>query len=93
MKRIYSIQENGQVTLPSEWREKYGLKKGDAVAFVETDQGLLVLPKQAVVLDALEDIGDALKERGVTLDELIERGRNIRAQILKEQYGLDASDD
>ncbi|MCC6803733.1 MAG: AbrB/MazE/SpoVT family DNA-binding domain-containing protein [Anaerolineae bacterium] len=93
MKRIYTIQENGQVTLPVEWREKYDLKKGDAVTFVETDQGLLVLPKQTLVFDALDEIGEALKARQITLDEMIERGRGIRAQMLKEQYGIDVSDD
>ena len=93
MKRIYTLQENGQVTLPAEWREKYDLKKGDAVAFVETDQGLLVLPKQTVIFNALDQIGDALKAKSLTLDEVIERGRDIRAQMLKEQYGIDADDD
>jgi AbrB family looped-hinge helix DNA binding protein len=93
MKRIYTIQENGQVTLPVEWREKYDLKKGDAVTFIETDQGLLVLPKQTLVFDALDEIGDALKAKQITLDEMIERGRTIRAQMLKEQHDINNSDD
>lgn len=93
MKRIYTIQENGQVTLPAEWREKYALKKGDAVAFVETEQGLLVLPKQTLVFEALDEIGEALKAKSITLDEMIERGRDVRAQMLKEQYGIDVDDD
>jgi AbrB family looped-hinge helix DNA binding protein len=93
MKPVYTIQENGQVTLPREWREKYDLKKGDTVAFVETEQGLLVLPKQTLIFNALDEIGEALRAKEITLDEMIERGRNIRAQLLKEQYGIDAADD
>lgn len=93
MKRIYTIQENGQVTLPAEWREKYDLKKGDAVTFMETEQGLLVLPKQTLIFDVLDEIGEALKAKSVTLDEMIARGRDIRAQMLKEQYGIDDGDD
>jgi AbrB family looped-hinge helix DNA binding protein len=33
MKRTYRIQENGQITLPAEWRDRLGLKKGDLVEF------------------------------------------------------------
>ena len=36
----------------------------------------------------LNRIGDALRERGVTLDELIEAGREERGPIFAEKYGL-----
>ncbi len=89
MRRTYTIQENGQVTLPIEWREKYGLKKGDVVSFVETDQGLMVVPQALLAMEALDEIGKALKEKGVTLEELLESGREIRGDLLKELYGID----
>jgi hypothetical protein len=54
---------------------------------------LLVLPKQTLIINALDEIGEALSAKESTLDEMIERGRNIRAQLLKEQYGINASDD
>ena len=44
-KRLYTIQENGQVTLPIEFRQKFGLKKGDVVVFKETEEGLLISPR------------------------------------------------
>lgn len=91
VKRTYTIQENGQVTLPTEWREKYGLKKGDMVSFVETDQGLIVVPQALLAMEALDEIGKALKEKGVTLEELMESGREIRGDLLKELYGIDDS--
>lgn len=89
MKKTYAIQENGQVTLPVEWREKYGLKKGDLVAFTETEQGLLVTPRQVVVAGLLDEIGEALKAKGITLEELIESGRDIRQEIYDEKYAAD----
>lgn len=36
------LQANGQVTLPGEFREKYGLKKGDETVFREIAGGLLI---------------------------------------------------
>jgi antitoxin PrlF len=91
-KQAYTIQENGQVTLPIEFRRKYGLKKGDVVIFKETDDGLLISPREALAMKLLDEIGEALEERGIDLDELIESGREIRAEMLKEQYGIDAED-
>src|SRR3990170_553408 len=82
------VQEKGQVTIPLEIRRKLGLKKGDLVSFVETDKGILIQPAEVIVSAALEMIGESLKAKGVTLDELIERGRTIRAELIKEEYGL-----
>lgn len=93
VKQAYTIQENGQVTLPIEFRRKYGLKKGDVVIFKETDDGLLISAREALAMKLLDEIGEALEERGIDLDELIESGREIRADMLKEQYGIDAEDD
>jgi bifunctional DNA-binding transcriptional regulator/antitoxin component of YhaV-PrlF toxin-antitoxin module len=40
MTRAYTLQQNGQITLPSEWLDKYGLNKGDVITFEETEDGL-----------------------------------------------------
>ncbi len=82
------VQEKGQVTIPLEIRRRLGLKKGDLVAFVETDKGILIQPAEVIVSAALEIIGESIKAKGITLDELIERGRTIRARLIKEEYGL-----
>jgi AbrB family looped-hinge helix DNA binding protein len=88
VKKTYILQENGQVTLPAEWREKYGLKKGDVISFEETEKGLLISPRQVLAMKLLDEIGEALEEKGVALEDLIERGREIRGEITGERYGL-----
>ena len=84
------VQEKGQVTIPAGIRKKLGLKKGDLVAFIETDQGVLISPREVVATEALDRIGKALQERGISLEELIESGRGIRGQLLEEEYGIEA---
>lgn len=81
------VQEKGQVTIPAEIRRKLGVKKGDLVAFIETERGVLISPREAVAMDALGRIGRALKERGISLEELIASGREVRAQLLQETGG------
>jgi AbrB family looped-hinge helix DNA binding protein len=91
-KKAYTIQENGQVTLPIDFRKKYGLKKGDIVVFKETEDGLLISPREALAMNLLDEIGDALKEKGIDLDEMIESGRDIRQEIYDEKYARDSND-
>jgi len=77
------------VTLPVAVRRRLGLKKGDLVAVTETDEGVLISPQQVVAMKALDRVGEILREQGVDLDEMIESGREIRGQLLKEEYGID----
>jgi AbrB family looped-hinge helix DNA binding protein len=86
--KLSRIQKKGQVTIPVEIREQLGLKEGDLVAFVEMENGILISPREAIALEALDRIGQALQEAGVTLDELIESGRDIRGELMAEKYGL-----
>ena len=89
-RKLVRVQEKGQVTLPSEVRERLGLKKGDLVAVTETAEGVLITPQQIVATKALDRIGEALKEKGLSLEELIESGREERNSIIEKHYGIKA---
>jgi hypothetical protein len=45
-------------------------------------------PQDVVATQALAEIGAVLKEQGLTLDELMERGRAIREDLVREQADL-----
>jgi AbrB family looped-hinge helix DNA binding protein len=40
----YTVTEKGTVTIPVQVRRKLGLAKGSQVEFLETDEGVLVVP-------------------------------------------------
>ena len=82
------VQAKGQVRIPLAIREKLNLKKGDRVVFVETEHGVVIQPAEIVVSAALEAIGKELKGKGVKLEELLKRGREIRGELIEEVYGL-----
>jgi len=88
-RKTYTIQESGSVTLPAEIRKKYNLNPGDEVTFTETEDGILINLREVLINKLLNELGDDLRERGVTLDELIESGRELRGQLLKEHYGIE----
>ena len=43
MMELSKISEKGQVTVPASIREKLGLKKGDKLLFIETNDGNIVI--------------------------------------------------
>lgn len=88
VRKLVRVQEKGQVTLPSELRKKLGLKKGDLVAVVGTEEGVLISPQETVATKALDIIGRALKEKGLSLQEMIESGREGRGQLIEKEYGI-----
>jgi AbrB family looped-hinge helix DNA binding protein len=40
----YTVTEKGTVTIPVEFRRRLGLKRGSQVDFVDTDEGVLIVP-------------------------------------------------
>ena len=89
-RHLVRVQEKGQVTLPADIRKRLGLKKGDLVAVEETPYGMLITPQEVLALRDLDQIGAALREQGITLEELMESGRAVREELFREKYG-DAS--
>jgi AbrB family looped-hinge helix DNA binding protein len=85
--QIARVQEKGQVTIPQDIRKKLNLKKGDLVTFLETKEGVLIVPAEITVTKALDEIGKAIAEKGIDLEEAIELGREIREELIKRKYG------
>ena len=86
--KLSIVQKKGQVTIPVEIRKKMGLKEGDLVAFVETEQGIMISPQETIAMDTLDKLGEALKARGMTLEELMEEGEQTREELVRAKYHL-----
>ena len=90
--RVLRIEDEvgaGQLALPVDLREKLGLRRGDLVSIVETPEGLLISSRQVTIERDLALAEAELQEHGLTLDELVESGREIRAELTRNQYGID----
>jgi uncharacterized protein (DUF433 family) len=70
--RLLRSQENGQVTIPRKLRK----------TLMETPEGALIT---LLATKTLDRIGDILKGQGLTLEEMLVSGRQIRTAILQEQ--------
>ena len=87
------VQKRGQVTIPIEFRRRLGMEEGDVVAFIETEEGILISPREVLAMDALDRIGKALQKQGITIEELIATGREARGRMVAGEYGLEAEEE
>ncbi|MGH2557933.1 MAG: AbrB/MazE/SpoVT family DNA-binding domain-containing protein [Thermomicrobiales bacterium] len=87
------IEKDGKLTIPPEVQQHLGIKEGDVVIVTETPDGMLVTPRVVAVERALDELGEAIREAGVTLEELIESGREIRGDLLREMYGIEPTEE
>ncbi len=76
------------MTLPAEVRRRLGIKKGDLVAVTETAEGILITPSELITRREIAELDQVLKSSGLTFEQLIESGREIRGELIKEAYGL-----
>lgn len=88
LQNIYSLQKNGQVTLPIDFRRKYDLGEGDPIVFLEVPEGLFISKKQSLSLKLLDQMRERLEDQGVTLEDLLQDSKKIKKQLAKEKYSL-----
>jgi bifunctional DNA-binding transcriptional regulator/antitoxin component of YhaV-PrlF toxin-antitoxin module len=87
------VNGKGQVTLPADSRRRPGLDHGGLVAFEETADGILLTPLVDKAMNILDRLGEVFRAEGVTLDEMMESGAEIREQLVREMYGPPPSSD
>ena len=52
--KLAVVQKRGQVTIPIELRRKLGIEEGGVVAFIETEDGVLISPRKALVVETFD---------------------------------------
>ena len=80
------LREKRQVTIPSEICEQLGIKEGDEFDLRVENGAAIIEPRRTRALNALKAISKALQDAGVTEEELLESGREIRKEIFRERY-------
>ena len=81
-----SLREKRQITLPAELCDALGVKPGDFLDARVEGNSIVLRSSRKAALDALKEISRALREAGVTLEELQESGRQVRKEIFRERY-------
>jgi AbrB family looped-hinge helix DNA binding protein len=82
-----NVDAEGNLTLPMELRESLGLQIGDTLKVMQTDDYVLLIPKRLLVPEFAEYMSKLLAEKGLTVDDLLASGEEIRDELFQERYG------
>lgn len=81
-----TLRPRRQVTLPREVCEALEVREGDALVLSVAEGAVIVRPGKQLALQALEALRRAIAESGVTEEEMLESGRQIRDEVFRERY-------
>ncbi|KAF0106592.1 MAG: hypothetical protein FD146_2500 [Anaerolineaceae bacterium] len=82
------IQEKGQVTIPTDIRRKFSLKKGDLVTFVATDSGIVIKSLDQAADELLAGLEMELEQRNIPLKKVMERSMQKGGDAAVAEFGL-----
>lgn len=82
------VRQRGNLTLPSELREKYGIQPGDTFRLVDLDGVFVLTPMVPMVPELAREIERLREEAGFTIEELM---LNLREQRQRYSRENDAS--
>ena len=80
------IGENGQLTVPKEYRDALGLEPGSPVAVLRVGDGLILMPEQTRFDELCNSIASALEASGITEPRLQSSLPEARRRVFERRY-------
>lgn len=78
----------GEITLPSEIREKYGFNDWMVLSAVDMGDGsILIKPYESELTKTLDKTRKQFEENRVTLEDMMVTLREERKKLIQEKYG------
>jgi bifunctional DNA-binding transcriptional regulator/antitoxin component of YhaV-PrlF toxin-antitoxin module len=84
---VLNVGQNGQVTVPVEFRKEVSLGKGGKLVSVRMGDALVLVPQDSLLESISLRLQEAMKASGVTVEELKSGLQEQREQIVKGRYG------
>jgi len=81
------VRDRRQLTLPADLCRELNIRTGDELVLEVQDGKLRMTPARKMALDALTELNRLFQESGITEEELLASGRQIRSQLTRERYG------
>jgi antitoxin component of MazEF toxin-antitoxin module len=86
VERTVVLRPRRQLTLPGDVCRALGIQPGDRLVVEVKNEVLIARPQSRVALAALDAIRKAFAESGVSEEQLLESGRQIRDELFAEKY-------
>ena len=79
------LRPKGQITIPREICERFGMKPGDVLEMRVEEGAIVAVPRKAQARVALAAIREAFRRAGMNEDNLLAAGRQVREEIHQER--------
>ncbi len=84
------VRKKGTITLPVDFRDKYGVDEGDIFTLIDLGDGSFLLTPRISQVNRLGDrVAEILDEEGVSLDDLLNTLDEERERYYQERYAKD----
>lgn len=80
------VRERGELTLPDDLREKYGIQAGDTLHLVDLDGVFVLSPMMPIVPELAREIERMRLEAGLSTEDLLKSLREQRERYYQEHY-------
>ena len=87
MDATVQIRQRGNLTLPADPRERYGIEPGDTFRLLDLDGIFVLTPMSPMVHELAREIERARIEAGLDTVELLRTLREERLRYVAETYG------
>jgi AbrB family looped-hinge helix DNA binding protein len=81
------LGEHGQITIPAKFRKALGLKKDTQLVVIQVGEALMIVPQDKMLEQLSAQLQQALKERGISVEEALARLPETRKKLFKKLYG------
>lgn len=93
MDTTVQVRQRGNLTLPAEIRERYGIEPGDTFRLLDLDGIFVLTPMVPMVPELAREIERARVEAGLETADLLLALREERRRYVTETYGDLTGDD
>jgi bifunctional DNA-binding transcriptional regulator/antitoxin component of YhaV-PrlF toxin-antitoxin module len=86
MEATIQVRQRGVLTLPVEFRTRYGIQAGDTLRLVDLDGVFVLTPMTPMVPELAREIERLRLEAGLSIEELLNTLREQRERYHQENY-------
>lgn len=89
-KKNFSVErvgEQGQITIPDEYRRAFSLSSGSQIVLLQVGDALVVAPYDEELSNLTSHLESAMHEAGCSVEDLLEETRKARTEIVREEFG------
>ena len=84
---VLNVGQNGQVTIPSDYRKEYAMKGGDHMVSLRMGDALVLIPHDSIFEALTSRFEASMKAAGLTVEDMKQRTLTARDQLFEEHYG------